>query len=99
MPLDVTEFPGLILTGLVATKIVNSHIENGLFYGGGWHLIAVQVLGTLFTIVFVGIMTTAIVLPLKKLIPIRVSRESELMGLDLVEHGETADYSVDFEKR
>lgn len=89
---------GSILTGLFATKIVNSHIENGLFYGG-WHLITVQVLGTLFTIVFVGIMTTAIVLPLKKLIPIRVSRESELMGLDLAEHGETADYSVDFERR
>lgn len=44
-------------------------------------------------------MTTAIVLPLKKLIPIRVSRESELMELDLAEHGETADYSVDFERR
>lgn len=90
---------GSILTGLFATKIVNPHIENGLFYGGGWHLITVQVLGTLFTIVFVGIMTTAIVLPLKKFIPIRVSRESELMGLDLAEHGETADYSVDFERR
>lgn len=95
----VSGIMGSILTGLFATKIVNPHIGNGLFYGGGWHLITVQVLGTLFTIVFVGIMTTAIVLPLKKFIPIRVSRESELMGLDLAEHGETADYSVDFERR
>lgn len=43
----VSGIMGSILTGLFATKIVNSHIENGLFHGGGWHLIAVQVLGTL----------------------------------------------------
>lgn len=53
----------------------------------------------MFTIVFVGVMTTAIVLPLKKFIPIRVSREEELMGLDLAEHGEQADYGIEFEEK
>ena len=38
-----------------------------------------------------------IVFLLKKIIPIRVTREDELMGLDLAEHGERADYGVDFD--
>lgn len=95
----VSGIVGSILTGAFATKIVNPQIENGLFYGGGLHLISAQVLGTLFTIVFVGVMTCAIVLPLKKFIPIRVSREEELMGLDLAEHGEQADYGIEFEEK
>lgn len=88
---------GSLLTGLFATKIVNSHIENGLFYGGGFHLINAQLIGTIFTIGFVGIATSMIVFLLKKIIPIRVTREDELMGLDLAEHGERADYGVDFD--
>ena len=95
----ISGIAGSILTGAFATKIVNPQIENGLFYGGGLHLISAQVLGTVFTIVFVGVMTTAIVLPLKKFIPIRVSREEELMGLDLAEHGEQADYGIEFEEK
>ena len=89
----------MILTVLFATKIVNPQIENGLLYGGGLHLITAQILGTLFTIIFVGIMTTIIVLLLKKIIPIRVSKEDELMGLDLAEHGEQADYGIEFEEK
>ena len=95
----VSGIVGSILTGAFATKIVNPQIESGLFYGGGLHLISTQVLGTLFTIVFVGVMTTAIGLPLKKFIPIRVSREEELVGLDLAEHGEQADYGIEFEEK
>nr|WP_269763685.1 hypothetical protein [Lactobacillus crispatus] len=48
---------------------------------------------------FVGIMTTIIVLLLKRIIPIRVSKEDELMGLDLAEHGEQADYGIEFEEK
>ena len=104
-PLDVfgchgvSGIVGSILTGLFATKIVNPQIENGLLYGGGLHLIIAQILGILFTIIFVGIMTTIIVLLLKKIIPIRVSKEDELMGLDLAEHGEQADYGIEFEEK
>ena len=39
-----------------------------------------------------------IILFLKMIIPIRVTKEDELMGLDLAEHGERADYGVDLEK-
>lgn len=89
---------GSVLTGLFATKIVNPTIENGLFYSGGWHLLGVQVLGTVFTIIFVSVMTTIIVISLKKILPIRVSQEDELIGLDLAEHGEQADYTVELER-
>ncbi|KRL89099.1 ammonium transporter [Lactobacillus kalixensis] len=94
----VSGIMGSVLTGLFATKIVNPQVENGLFYGGGSHLLIVQVGGTLLTIIFVGIMTTIIVLSLQKVIPIRVSKEEELIGLDLAEHGEQADYGMEFEK-
>jgi len=35
----------------------------------------------------------------KRIIPIRVSKEDELMGLDLAEHGEQADYGIEFEEK
>ena len=55
---DVSGIISSILVGFFATAKVNSNIhENGLFYGGGWHLLGIQLGGTLFTIVFVAIMT------------------------------------------
>ena len=55
---DVSGIISSILVGFFATAKVNSNIhENGLFYGGGWHLLGIQLGRTLFTIVFVAIMT------------------------------------------
>ena len=69
---------GSILVGFFATAKVNSNIhENGLFYGGGWHLLGIQLGGTLFTIVFVAIMTWGCAKLITLIIPMRVSKQAE----------------------
>lgn len=59
---------GSIAVGLFATKSVNSNvITNGLLYGGGFKQLGLQLLGVIFTIIFVSILATIIVAVLKKL--------------------------------
>lgn len=86
---------GSLATGLFATKTVNSAVvHNGIFYGGGFHQFGIQLGVTLFTIVFVAIMVSVIVVVLKVFIPMRVSASEEKIGLDIGEHGESADYVI-----
>ncbi|MFT9452771.1 ammonium transporter [Liquorilactobacillus ghanensis] len=86
---------GSILTGAFASKAANSGIaHNGLFYGGGFSQLGLQIVGTLFTIVFVTVMVCVIVLILKLFVKMRVNEKEELTGLDQSEHGEFADYTV-----
>ncbi|MFD1485107.1 ammonium transporter [Lacticaseibacillus baoqingensis] len=88
----VSGIVGSILTGAFATKTANSSIaENGLFYGGGWHLFGVQLGGTAVTIILVAVMATVIILILRRFIPMRVTAHDEKIGLDLSEHGEVAE--------
>lgn len=91
----VSGIMGSILTGAFATKSVNATIsENGLFYGGGWHLLGVQIVGTLATIAFVCVAGTVIVVGLKAIMKMRVDAQEELSGLDTGEHGEYVDYTA-----
>lgn len=71
---------GTIMVGLFAT-------EGGLFYGGGLKLLGVQLLGVLTVAIWVFV--TAIILfgIIKTTVGLRVSREEEETGLDLLEHG------------
>jgi ammonium transporter, Amt family len=80
---------GAIMTGLLATKTVNSKGGDGLFYGNlsllGHQLIAVSV--TIFT-TMVG--TALILYFLKSIMSIRPKPEEEVKGIDIAEHGESA---------
>jgi Amt family ammonium transporter len=71
---------GTLSIGLFAT-------DSGLFYGHGLEQLGVQALGTfsvsLFVIAAMGIVFFAI----KQTIGLRVSREEEMRGLDIGEHG------------
>ena len=60
---------------------------DGLFYGGGVALLLVQFIG--IVIIFVWVTTTAGILfiALNRLKLLRVTREEELLGLDITEHG------------
>lgn len=82
---------GTICIGLFAQEGVTSlSTRNGLFFGGGAGLLGVQLIGILAVAVF-GFCSTAIVwLALKKTVGIRVTREEELQGLDIGEHGNVA---------
>lgn len=86
---------GSIATGLFATKSVNSSLTgNGLFYGGGAHLFLVQLAATALTILFVAIMCIVLIKALQLVMPMRVDRNEEALGLDIGEHGEEADYTI-----
>lgn len=91
----VSGIVGSLLTGVFATKSVNPTItQNGLAYGGGWHLLGIQVLATAFTIVLVAVVGSLLVLLLRRVTPMRVGAAEETLGLDRGEHGEQADYTV-----
>lgn len=74
---------GTLMTGMFA-------VDGGLFYGGGWHFLGVEALGSLVTCAWsfgLGLLTFVI---LKKVHGIRVEARVEEEGLDIYEHGETA---------
>jgi Amt family ammonium transporter len=60
---------------------------NGLFFGGGWSLLGIQLIGVVA--VFAWVAATCLILfsLIKVTVGLRVSPEEELRGLDIVEHG------------
>ena len=80
-----------LVGGLVGTVLIGFFsMETGLFGGGGFNQLIVQILVALVAIVFSGVMTLIIALALKKTMGWRVSEEAEITGIDFAEHGETA---------
>jgi Amt family ammonium transporter len=79
---------GTLAVGLFAVdKITGVATGNGLFYGGGFKLLGIQLLGSLSTIVFTLVVSIVFWLIVKALMGLRVSREEEIRGLDIGEHG------------
>ncbi len=79
---------GMILLGFLGTQVING--KNGLFYGGGFHLLWVQVSSLIIASLYAFTVTLAIAYFLKKTIGLRVTDEQEYQGMDLTFHGETA---------
>jgi Amt family ammonium transporter len=79
---------GTLMVGLFAQEAFGG--VNGLLFGGGIRLLIVQAIGVLA--VFAWVFTTSFVLfkLIDWVIGLRVSREEELMGLDISEHGAEA---------
>ena len=79
------------LWGTVAVGLFD--YTNGLFYGGGLHLLGIQVLGVVaigvYTVVAMGI----VFIILKHTVGLRVSPEEEIIGLDMAEHDLTSAYA------
>ncbi|WKY48200.1 ammonium transporter [Eubacteriaceae bacterium ES3] len=81
---------GGIATGLFAQTSINPVAQwNGLFFGDTKLFIA-QILAIVITIAYATIITAVIMFVLKKVMEIRVSTESEDIGLDIGEHSEQA---------
>jgi Amt family ammonium transporter len=79
---------GTLAVGLFAVdKITGVGTGNGLFYGGGLTLLKAQVLGSVSTILFTLVISIIFWLGVKALMGLRVSREEEIRGLDIGEHG------------
>jgi len=77
--------------GAIGTGLFASVGGTGLFYGNP-HQLLVQIIACLTAIVFSFVMTSIILLVLKKTIGLRVDEEEEVQGLDLSMHGETGYY-------
>jgi Amt family ammonium transporter len=80
---------GTLLIGFLSSSDAPGGID-GLFYGGGLASLGDQFLAALFTIVWTGVLTTAIALAIKYTIGWRVTDEAEVDGIDSDQHGETA---------
>ncbi len=78
---------GAILTGIFATKTVNSAGADGLMYGDSSLLIK-QILGVIITYAIAAIGTFIIIKVLGLVMDLRVKPEVEYQGLDISEHGE-----------
>ena len=79
---------GAIATGLLATPAIQSSY-SGLFYGNPKQL-WIQLIATVTTIVFSGIMTYIIFKIVDKTVGIRATQKEEIAGLDISQHNEMA---------
>jgi Amt family ammonium transporter len=92
---------GTLSVGLFATdtapeySIANASGQKlvGLFYGGGFELIGLQLLGFVSVAAWTVITITTAFLVIKKVLGLRVSREEELTGLDETEHNMPSAYA------
>jgi Amt family ammonium transporter len=80
---------GTLATGLFAEKVVNEAGANGLFFGGA-HQFLVQCLLVVVTVIFAAAMTWIIFKLVDAIIGVRVDKKSEIVGLDLTQHSESA---------
>lgn len=85
---------GTIAVGLFATTSApgNDSVE-GLFYGGGFHQLGLQLLGFVTVAAWAAIMITITFLVIKATVGLRVTEEEEIVGLDSMEHGLASAYS------
>lgn len=78
---------GGIMTGIFADPAVGG--KAGLFYGNV-QLFLAQLESIVFTIVFAGLLSFVIISMIKFFMPIRVTDSEEALGMDRIEHDETA---------
>src|SRR5438105_2151496 len=89
---------GLFATGFgipTADGVDRTSLVKGLFYGGGWNQLKAQFIGSLVCVVVVTTVALIVMVAVKRTVGLRISKEGELEGLDLHEHGTTA-YHMEF---
>ena len=77
--------------GTIADGLFNT--ESGLFYGGGFAHLGVQVLGFVTIAAYTAVVMTIVFKAIKATVGLRASVEEEIMGLDITEHGLTSAYA------
>ncbi|MCI8858400.1 MAG: ammonium transporter [Lachnospiraceae bacterium] len=84
---------GTIAVGLFATSSAPESDIDGLFYGGGFHQLGLQLLGVAAVAAWAAVSITITFVIIKATIGLRVTEEEELVGLDATEHGLASAYS------
>jgi Amt family ammonium transporter len=77
---------GTVLTGLFA-------VDGGLFYGGDVSFFLIQLLGVVAVAAWVAVTMTITFYIIKHTIGLRVTKEEEITGLDIHEHGLVSAYA------
>ena len=84
---------GTIAVGLFATPSAPGSELTGLFYGGGFHLLGLQLLGVVSVGAWAAVTITITFSVIKATIGLRATAEEEIVGLDKTEHGLPSAYS------
>ena len=84
---------GTICVGLFACSTDTMPKAQGLFYGGGFHLLGVQLLGLLAIGAWTAVTMCITFFIIKKTVGLRVSAHEEIVGLDKMEHGLESAYA------
>ena len=71
----------------------NQIAGEGLFYGGGFHQLGLQLEGMLATAAWTAVTITIAYMIIKAIFGLRVTEEEEIVGLDAMEHGLTSAYA------
>jgi Amt family ammonium transporter len=64
--------------------------SKGLFYGGGLTLLGAQIVAVAAVYAFAFAVTFATLFVMKRFMAVRVSKEEERIGADIIQHGENA---------
>ncbi len=92
---------GTVAVGLFATDTAPGYSIadaggaklTGLFYGGGFKLLGLQLLGFVSVAAWTAVTITVVFLIIKAVVGLRVSEEEEIVGLDVKEHGLSSAYA------
>jgi Amt family ammonium transporter len=82
---------GTLAVGLFSTG--DDGVGLGLFYGGGFHQLGIQIIGILAIDIYVLIVMFVIFKLIDKWVGLRVPAQVEIDGLDIHEHGLASAYS------
>jgi Amt family ammonium transporter len=81
---------GTLAVGLFATRSINPGGADGLFYGGGYHVLGAQALTICAVVAYTLVLTALLGSLTDRLLGNRTRPREESAGLDLSQHGESA---------
>ena len=71
----------------------NQIMGVGLFYGGGFTLLGIQIIGVAAILAFTAVTITLSFLAIRATVGLRVNEQEEIVGLDVEEHGLVSAYA------
>ena len=81
---------GTIAVGLFATTSAPQSEISGLFYGGGFSLLGIQLTGVVSVLAWTAATMFVVFTVINKTIGLRVTDQEQMDGLDIHEHGMNA---------
>ncbi len=84
---------GTIAVGLFGTTTAPDSEISGLFYGGGFTQLGIQLLGFVSVAAWTALTITVAFIIIRAIFGLRVTEEEEIIGLDSTEHGLPSAYA------